>query len=464
MILAVKMIIMAGGSGTRLWPLSRTQYPKQFLKLSGMVKSIFQQTIDRCLLMGNIDDIYIVTSRDYLHLVQGQVEEMGKVLHRDHILLEPEPKNTLPAILCAVQAIMETGDELCSVFASDHVIEQPQVLADTILSAAGLASKGFVTFSITPTAPETGYGYIKPGKAVAGGFEVAEFKEKPDYDTACGYVKKGYLWNSGIFLFQSAQFIQAVKQHCPEVYEAFQSPKFDDRFLLSPSISVDYGLIEKMDRVYCVPLNIDWNDLGIFTTFYDKYNTSKDDKGNVCFKHDIMIECENNMVYTDTDKVVAMIGLSDVVVVDQKDALLLCHREQTQKVKDIVNILRQWDDPRADYHLTQYRPWGSFTVLESSNFYKVKRLSVMPQKRLSYQMHYHRNEHWIVVSGAATVIVDGVEMLLRNGESTFVRSGQKHRLVNCGKLPLEVIEVQSGEYLGEDDIVRFEDDFERIML
>lgn len=324
-----------------------------------------------------------------------------------------------------------------------------------------MASNGFVTFGITPTGPETGYGYIKLGKAVTGGYEVAEFKEKPNYDAACNYIKNGYLWNSGIFMFHSAQFYKAVEKYNPEVYKAFQSPVFDERFQNSPSISVDYGLIEKMDCVYCAPLNVEWNDLGNFTTFYDRYNTRQDDKGNVYFNNEIMLDCENNMVYADSDKTIAMIGLSNVVVVDQKDALLVCHRDQTQKVKDVVSVLRQRNDLRADYHLIEYRPWGSFTVLENSRFYKVKKLTVMPQKRLSYQMHYHRSEHWIIVSGTATVIIDGVEELLRGGESIFIRSGQKHRLINNGKLPLEVIEVQSGEYLDEDDIVRFEDDFER---
>jgi mannose-1-phosphate guanylyltransferase/mannose-6-phosphate isomerase len=457
----MKMIIMAGGSGSRLWPLSRTNYPKQFLKLAGMDKSIFQMTIERCMLMGGIEDLYLVTSKDYLHLVQGQIDELGKELPRGHILLEPEPRNTLPAILYAVQAIRESGDDICAVFASDHVIDHPQILADTILSAAALASMGFVCFGITPTEPETGFGYIKPGNAVQGGFEVAEFKEKPGYETACAYVKDGYLWNSGIFMFHSAQFVEAVKQYNPDVYEAFQAHSITERFEKTPSISVDYGLIEKMDRVYCAPLDMEWNDLGNFTTFYDKYHTRQDEKGNVFFNEEIMLDCANNMVYSEGDKAIAMIGVSDIVVVDQKDALLICDRSHTQQVKDVVSILRERNDTRADYHLTEYRPWGSYTVLENDKFYKVKRLTVMPGKRLSYQMHYHRNEHWIVVAGTATVIIDGEEKLVRSGESIYVRSGQKHRLVNPSKLPLEVIEVQNGEYLGEDDIVRFEDDYSR---
>ena len=457
----MKMIIMAGGSGSRLWPLSRTHYPKQFLKLFGMDKSIFQMTINRCLLMGSIEDIYLVTSKDYLHLVQGQIEELGMNLPAEQILLEPTAKNTLPAILYAVQAIQNKSDEICAVFASDHVIDHPQILADTILGAIPLAEKGFVCFGITPTSPETGFGYIKPGSPVTGGFEVAEFKEKPDYKTACKYVEEGYLWNSGMFMFRSEQFIGAVKKYNPDVFEAFQSDTVEDKFEKTPSISVDYGLIEKMDTVYGAPMIMEWNDLGNFTTFYDRYHSTKDDNGNVYFNDEIMLDSNRNLVYSEGDKAVAVVGVSDVVVVDQKDALLVCKRDESPKVKDVVEILKKRKDTRADYHLTVYKPWGSYTILENDKFYKVKRLTVFPEKRLSYQMHYHRNEHWIVVSGTAIVKIDDEEHMVRSGESIYIKAGERHRLANSGNLILEVIEVQNGQYLGEDDIVRYEDDFMR---
>jgi len=457
----MKMIVMAGGSGTRLWPLSRTYYPKQFLKLSGMDKSIFQMTIERCLLMGRLEDLFLVTGKDYLHLVLGQIEELGSALPTENILLEPKPRGTLPAILYAIQAITKCSDDVCAVFSSDHIIDQPKTLADTIYKAVPLAQKAFVTFGITPAYPEPGYGYIKAGKSYLGGFAVDEFKEKPDYETACVYVSEGYLWNSGIFMFHSAQFMESVRRFNTEVYEAFQEPDVAERFNKSPLISVDYGLIEKMDNVLCMPLEIEWSDLGNFSTLYDKFETKHDDKGNVYLNDEIMLDCGNNMVYCDADKAIAMIGVSDVVVVDQKDALLVCHRDQSQRVKDVVNILKERKDPRADRHLTEYRPWGSYTILENSGFYKVKRLSVLPHKRLSYQLHYHRNEHWVIVSGKASVIIDGEEKTVRTGESIYVRSGMKHRLINPGNMLLEVIEVQNGNYLGEDDIVRFEDDYSR---
>ncbi len=457
----MKMIVMAGGSGTRLWPLSRTHYPKQFLKLNGMEKSIFQLTIDRCLLMGSMEDIFIVSSRDYLHLIQGQIEEMGKTIDRDNILLEPEPKNTLPAIMFAVQSIRKNCEDICAVFASDHVMDHPEILAKTVLDAQNIAQQGFVTFGIMPTGPETGYGYIKPGKAIPGGMEVAEFKEKPDLESAKAYCAEGYLWNSGIFIFHSKQFVEAVAKFNPAVYNAFLLETIEETYMDTPSISVDYGLIENLDRVFCVPLNMDWNDLGNFTTFYDKFHTYQDEKGNVYFNNEIMLDCSNDMVYSEGDKAIALIGVSDVVVVDQKDALLICNRERTQDVKNVVAALKKRNDPRADNHVIEYRPWGSFTVLEENRFYKVKRLTVLPQKRLSYQMHFHRSEHWIVVNGTASVVIEGEEKLVRSGESIYVHAGQKHRLTNLGKLLLEVIEVQSGQYLGEDDIVRYDDDFER---
>jgi len=451
----MKMIIMAGGSGTRLWPLSRTYYPKQFLKLSGMDKSIFQSTIERCLLMGEIKDLFLVTGKDYIHLVQGQIEELGYVLPAENILLEPEAKNTLPAILFAVQKIRETNDDICAVFASDHVIAQPQILADTILKSIPLANKNLVTFGIKPTAPETGFGYIKLGKEVDGGFYVSEFKEKPNAETAEQFIKDGYLWNSGMFMFNSLLFNDAVRKYCPDVYEAFEAKTIEEKFKNTPSISVDYGIIEKLPEVYCVPLNMEWNDLGNFTAFYDKYNSRQDMKGNVFFNDEIMMESKNNMVYSEGDKAIAIIGISDAVVVDQKDALVICHKDYTQNVKDVVSILRERKDLRADYHLTQYHSWGSITILENDEFYKTNKLTVLPGKGLSYQMHYHRSEHFIVVSGTASVVIDGDEKLVRAGESIYVKSGQKYHLVNPSKIKLEVIEVQNGEYLGADDVVVF---------
>jgi len=303
--------------------------------------------------MGNAEDIYIVTSKSYIDLINEQLEAIDAKIENRQILLEPQAKNTLPAILFAVQAIREQGDDICAVFASDHVIPQPHILADTILGAKNLAKNGFVCFGITPTSPETGFGYIKPGEPVNGGFKVAEFKEKPDYETAKSYVKSGYLWNSGMFMFHSEQFCDAVERFNPEVFKAFQSKTIEQKFEKTPSISVDYGLIEKMDTVYAAPLKMKWRDIGNFAQLSEKYSIEKDKAGNVYYNNEILFDSYGNFCLTNTDKAIALIGVNDLVVIEQEDALLICHKDQTHKVKDVVDELKRRGDIRADYHTFQ---------------------------------------------------------------------------------------------------------------
>ena len=455
----MKSIILAGGVGSRLWPLSREYYPKQFIKFKPFEKSLFQMTFERCLRLSNIEDIYIITNEKHKFLVMGQIEKLGYSFNEENILVEPIGKNTLPAIYYGVKEIKKYGDDVVGVFPSDHLIGNVDEFVKTIKKGEKIAKDYLVTFGIKPTKPHTGYGYIKPGKELDIGYKVEEFKEKPDLDTAKEYLKKGYLWNSGMFLFRTDVFEEEVKKHCPEVYEAFKLEDIDEIYKIVQDISIDYGVMEKSDKVAVIPLNIKWSDLGSFDAFYEEFE--KDKNGNIVYGENVVIDSKNNLVNVHGGKIVSLIGVEDLIVVDTKDALLICKKEHSQKVKDVYKKLKERNDERILFHKTVYRPWGYYTVLEEGLFYKIKKITVLPGKKLSYQLHYHRSEHWIVVKGMAKVTIDGKEFFVRSGESTFVRSGVKHRLENPGKIPLEVIEIQVGEYLEEDDIVRFDDDWGR---
>lgn len=455
----MKVIILAGGSGTRLWPLSRNFFPKQFLKLNSMNKSIFQMSLERCLKFTGMNEIYIVTNNNHKFLVLGQIQELGHKYNENNILVEPSGKNTLPAIYYGVKEIQKENDDITAVFPSDHLLEDEEKFVRTVKMGRQLAGEYIVTFGIKPGRPHTGYGYIKTGEPLATGCLVEEFKEKPDFERAVDYLSRGYLWNSGMLMFRTDVFTEEVRRHNPDVHEAFKYEDIDTIYQNTPAISIDYGLLEKSGRIAVLPLDIKWSDLGSFDSFYDEF--PGDNNGNISFHDNILIDSANNLLYTDKDKAAALIGVNDLIVVDQKDALLLCKKDQSEKVKEVVLKLKENNDRRVDYHLCAYRPWGSYTILEEGFFYKIKRISVLPGKKLSYQLHHHRSEHWVVVKGTARVTIEEKEGLVRSGESTFVPSGFKHRLENPGKVLLEVIEVQLGEYLEEDDIVRFDDDFGR---
>lgn len=438
--------------------MSREQYPKQFLKLGE--SSLFQDTVQRCLTISDISEIFVVTNEQLKFFVTGQTEELGIKFPVDNMLIEPVGKNTLPAIFYGIMKISEKcGRSAVGVFSSDHIVDTAAMT--TIAKVQDLAKDYLVTFGIVPKSPHTGYGYIKPGETTGAGCRVLEFREKPDIDQAKQYIGEGYLWNSGMFLFDTVLFSTELARHAGKIYEAFMSSKdIREVYRNIPSISVDHGLLEKSDRVAVVKLECKWSDLGNFDAMYNEFE--KTAENNVMFGCDgTSIGSSGNIIQSTKNKLVSLIDVKNMVVVDTDDALLVCPRDSCQKVKDIVGTLRTKKDERAIFHRTVYRPWGSYTVMEDSQRYKIKKIRVTPGKSLSLQLHHHRSEHWVVVSGTACVHVDGKKFFLRQGESTFMRAGVKHRLSNPGKFALEIIEVQLGEYVGEDDIVRFEDEYGR---
>ncbi|KIM09172.1 MAG: mannose-6-phosphate isomerase [Sulfurovum sp. PC08-66] len=451
-------IILCGGSGTRLWPISRTLMPKQFVKLFDN-QSLFQLTVARN--SSVCTSQMIVSNTEQYFLASDQLDEMNK---KASYLLEPIGRNTAPAIALACLAL--PSDTIVLVTPSDHLIKDEKSYQNAVARAYELATQGYlVTFGIAPTFAETGFGYIE-----AQGEEVKAFHEKPDFNTATRYLQAGnYYWNSGMFCFKAALFLEELQKHSPAIYDAslqaFNAAvgtdmvriKHDD-MLAIPEESIDYAVMEKSTRVRVVPANMGWSDVGSFDALYDEL--PKDAQGNTINPNHIAIDSKNNFVYGN-ERTIATVDVEDLILIDTGDALLVSRKGASQKVKKVVEKLKASNSQLHNIHLTAHRPWGTYTVLEDTPGYKIKRIEVKPGKRLSLQKHFHRNEHWIVVSGTATVTVGEETKLIRPNESTYIKMGEVHRLANEGKIPVVLIEAQVGEYTGEDDIVRISDDFHR---
>ncbi|MFV9474469.1 mannose-1-phosphate guanylyltransferase/mannose-6-phosphate isomerase [Advenella sp. RU8] len=463
-------VIMAGGTGSRLWPLSRQLHPKQFLKLCGD-STLLQQTLAR---LNGLDTAapLIICNEDHRFLVAEQIRQIK--LQGAGILLEPVGKNTAPAIaLAALHACQEGQDPVLLVLAADHYIADEAEFRDVVNSASQLAEQGkLVTFGIVPTHAETGYGYIQRGVAFSQtGYQVVRFVEKPNREKAEAYLQSGdYYWNSGMFMFKASAYLKALSEFRPDILDAckkaLQQGQKDmdfirvnaDAFIQCPEDSIDYAVMEKTNDAAVIPLDAGWSDIGSWSALWEIGN--KDAHGNVS-KGDVLALNTNNCLIHADHKLVATVGVDNLVVVETKDAVLVVHKDCVQDVKKVVEAIKK--DGRHEHinHREVYRPWGVYDSVEAGERYQVKRITVKPGAKLSVQMHHHRAEHWVVVSGTAKVTNGDKTFLVTENESTYIPIGEIHALENPGKIPLELIEVQSGSYLGEDDIVRFDDKYGR---
>ncbi|MBI5427195.1 MAG: mannose-1-phosphate guanylyltransferase/mannose-6-phosphate isomerase [Nitrospinae bacterium] len=468
-------VILAGGSGTRFWPKSRELFPKQLITIAG-AKTMLQNTVERILPLVPIENIFVVTNE--LHAVETckQLAEYG--FNPDRLIAEPAGRNTAPAIGLAAKILSrKTPEAVMGVFPADHVVEDGDSFLNALREAESVALRGYlVTIGIKPTRPETGYGYIKKGPPLdngGGSFQVERFVEKPDLPSAQRFLEhNGYFWNSGVFLWKVSTILEEIKLRLPELDACLKTlastvaesqGKYSYRVLGAKgkeiynsiaSISVDYGIMEKSQRVALVPASVRWSDVGSWSALEEV--SAKDASGNVFSSNVVSLDCSGSIVQGN-DRLIAAVGIKNIVVVDTPDALLVCEKNRSQDVRRLVEKMNEERRPETKVHATVLKPWGSYTVLEKRENYLLKRIEVLPGEKLSLQSHRRRSEHWLVVSGAAEVELDGRKIPLARHQSLDIPQGSKHRLCNPGDAPLTIIETQIGETLEEDDIVRYED-------
>ena len=462
----MKAVILAGGSGTRLWPVSRYGLPKQFIKLNGG-KSLLAQTVERLAAVVPLKDIFVITNDDYRFHVQADLKSVSPDIEHN-IILEPVGRNTAPAIALVMKYCQEKlkcrKDEVIFICPSDHIIEPVEKFAKYARQAEVSAKAGnIVTFGIKPSRPETGYGYIQRGQSLQGNgvFAVAKFAEKPDLKTAEKYVADGkYYWNSGMFSFTIAAMLAEFKAYAPAISRKMPLTlaKMTADFKNMPSISIDYAVMERSKKAAVLPIDLLWSDVGSWDSLPEVIKPDAD--GNVKAGDILALDTKKTIVMGE-QRLIAAIGLKDLIIIDTPDALLIARRGQAQRVKEVVEKLKELKRKEVVEHLTTYRPWGSYTILEEGPRYKIKRIVVNPGHKLSHQLHYHRSEHWVIIKGTAKVTIGKKTSDVHENESTYVPKSMGHRLENPGKVPLEMIEVQNGEYVGEDDIVRFTDIYGR---